>query len=100
MLALRSPSLPGLRLANHPAMLAALKSKLTSAAREATASSVAWQEIFAPEVSVEMFHPPEAAFERANNIPCGLSAGVWTLALNPTRLPHEHVEPHPQFSGH
>src|SRR5947207_6752996 len=39
---------------------------------------VAQEEIFGPVLSVMTFRTPEEAFERANNIPYGLSAGVWT----------------------
>ena len=39
---------------------------------------VASEEIFGPVLSVMTFRTPEEAFERANNIPYGLSAGVWT----------------------
>ena len=36
------------------------------------------EEIFGPVLSVMTFRTPEEAFERANNTPYGLSAGVWT----------------------
>jgi aldehyde dehydrogenase (NAD+) len=39
---------------------------------------VAREEIFGPVLSVMNFRTPEEAIERANNIPYGLSAGVWT----------------------
>jgi aldehyde dehydrogenase (NAD+) len=39
---------------------------------------VASEEIFGPVLSVMTFRTPEEAFERANNTPYGLSAGVWT----------------------
>ena len=39
---------------------------------------VAQEEIFGPVLSVMTFRTPEEAFERANNTPYGLSAGVWT----------------------
>ena len=39
---------------------------------------VAHEEIFGPVLSVMTFRTPEEAFERANNTPYGLSAGVWT----------------------
>jgi aldehyde dehydrogenase (NAD+) len=39
---------------------------------------VAQEEIFGPVLSVLTFRTPEEAFERANNTPYGLSAGVWT----------------------
>jgi aldehyde dehydrogenase (NAD+) len=42
------------------------------------AHRVAAEEIFGPVLSVMTFRTPEEAFERANNIPYGLSAGVWT----------------------
>jgi aldehyde dehydrogenase (NAD+) len=42
------------------------------------ASRVAREEIFGPVLSVMTFRTPEEAVERANNIPYGLSAGVWT----------------------
>ena len=42
------------------------------------AQRVASEEIFGPVLSVMTFRTPEEAFERANNIPYGLSAGVWT----------------------
>ena len=41
-------------------------------------SSLTDTEIFGPVLSVLTFRTPEEAFERANNIPYGLSAGVWT----------------------
>jgi aldehyde dehydrogenase (NAD+) len=44
----------------------------------AHAHRVASEEIFGPVLSVMTFRTPEEAFERANNIPYGLSAGVWT----------------------
>ena len=42
------------------------------------AHRVANEEIFGPVLSVMTFRTPEEAFERANNIPYGLSAGIWT----------------------
>jgi aldehyde dehydrogenase (NAD+) len=39
---------------------------------------IAQEEIFGPVLSVMTFRTPEEAIERANNIPFGLSAGVWT----------------------
>ena len=39
---------------------------------------VAQEEIFGPVLSVMTFRTPEETFERANNTPYGLSAGVWT----------------------
>ncbi|HEX4639264.1 MAG TPA: aldehyde dehydrogenase family protein [Chthoniobacterales bacterium] len=39
---------------------------------------IAQEEIFGPVLSVMTFRTPEEAIERANNIPYGLSAGVWT----------------------
>jgi aldehyde dehydrogenase (NAD+) len=42
------------------------------------AHRVASEEIFGPVLSVMTFRTPEEAFERANNIPYGLSAGIWT----------------------
>src|SRR3984957_1055492 len=42
------------------------------------ANRVAQEEIFGPVLSVMTFRTPEEAIERANNIPYGLSAGVWT----------------------
>jgi aldehyde dehydrogenase (NAD+) len=42
------------------------------------AHRVATEEIFGPVLSVMTFRTPEEAFERANNTPYGLSAGVWT----------------------
>jgi aldehyde dehydrogenase (NAD+) len=41
-------------------------------------SPVAQEEIFGPVLTVMTFRTPEEAFERANNTPYGLSAGVWT----------------------
>src|SRR5687767_1411526 len=41
-------------------------------------SRVAQEEIFGPVLSVMTFRTPEEAFDRANNTPYGLSAGVWT----------------------
>jgi aldehyde dehydrogenase (NAD+) len=44
---------------------------------------VASEEIFGPVLSVMTFRMPEEAFERANNIPYGLSAGVgWANTYN------------------
>ena len=42
------------------------------------AHHVASEEVFGPVLSVMTFRTPEEAFERANNIPYGLNAGVWT----------------------
>ncbi|HEY1787720.1 MAG TPA: aldehyde dehydrogenase family protein [Verrucomicrobiae bacterium] len=42
------------------------------------ANRVAQEEIFGPVLSVMTFRTPEEAFERANNTPYGLSAGIWT----------------------
>ena len=42
------------------------------------ANRVVQEEIFGPVLSVMTFRTPEEAFERANNTPYGLSAGVWT----------------------
>ena len=42
------------------------------------AHRVATEEIFGPVLGVMTFRTPEEAFERANNTPYGLSAGVWT----------------------
>jgi len=42
------------------------------------ANRVAQEEIFGPVLSVMTFRTAEEAFERANNTPYGLSAGVWT----------------------
>jgi aldehyde dehydrogenase (NAD+) len=39
---------------------------------------VAREEIFGPVLSVMTFRTPDEAIERANNLPYGLSAGVWT----------------------
>jgi aldehyde dehydrogenase (NAD+) len=39
---------------------------------------IAQEEIFGPVLSVLTFRTPEEAIERANNVPYGLSAGVWT----------------------
>jgi aldehyde dehydrogenase (NAD+) len=39
---------------------------------------IAQEEIFGPVLSTMTFRTPEEALERANNIPYGLSAGVWT----------------------
>jgi aldehyde dehydrogenase (NAD+) len=44
----------------------------------AMSSRLAQEEIFGPVLSVMTFRTPEEAFERANNTPYGLSAGVWT----------------------
>lgn len=43
-----------------------------------TSDRVAVEEIFGPVLSVMTFRTPEEAIERANNIPYGLSAGIWT----------------------
>jgi aldehyde dehydrogenase (NAD+) len=42
------------------------------------ANRVAQEEIFGPVLSVMTFRTPEEAFERTNNTPYGLSAGIWT----------------------
>jgi len=42
------------------------------------ANRVAQEEIFGPVLTIMTFRTPEEAIERANNIPYGLSAGVWT----------------------
>ena len=42
------------------------------------AHRVASEKFSGPVLSVMTFRTPEEAFERANNIPYGLSAGVWT----------------------
>ena len=42
------------------------------------AHRVAREEIFGPVLSVMTFRTPEEAWERANNTPYGLSAGIWT----------------------
>jgi len=39
---------------------------------------IAREEIFGPVLAVMTFRTPEEAIEKANNIPYGLSAGVWT----------------------
>jgi len=39
---------------------------------------IAREEIFGPVLSVMTFRTPDEALERANNLPYGLSAGVWT----------------------
>jgi aldehyde dehydrogenase (NAD+) len=39
---------------------------------------IAQEEVFGPVLAVMTFRTPEEAFERANNTPYGLSAGVWT----------------------
>src|SRR5438445_9789093 len=39
---------------------------------------IAREEIFGPVLSVMTFRTPDEAVEKANNIPYGLSAGVWT----------------------
>ena len=39
---------------------------------------IAREEIFGPVLSVMTFRTPEEAVEKANNIPYGLSAGIWT----------------------
>ncbi|HMD03050.1 MAG TPA: aldehyde dehydrogenase family protein [Candidatus Baltobacteraceae bacterium] len=39
---------------------------------------VAREEIFGPVLSVMSFRTPDEAIERANNLPYGLSAGIWT----------------------
>jgi len=39
---------------------------------------IAREEIFGPVLTVMTFRTPEEAVEKANNIPYGLSAGVWT----------------------
>ena len=55
---------------------------------------MASEEIFGPVLSVMTFRTPEEAFERANNSPYGLRAGVWTdkesfRHLTPTLSPFE-----------
>jgi aldehyde dehydrogenase (NAD+) len=42
------------------------------------AHRIAQEEIYGPVLSVMSFRTPEEAFERANNTPHGLTAGVWT----------------------
>jgi aldehyde dehydrogenase (NAD+) len=42
------------------------------------AHRIAREEIFGPVLSVLTFRTPTEAVEKANNTPCGLSAGVWT----------------------
>jgi aldehyde dehydrogenase (NAD+) len=44
----------------------------------AQSNRVAREEIFGPVLAVMTFRTPEEAVEKANNIPYGLSAGVWT----------------------
>jgi len=39
---------------------------------------IAREEIFGPVLSVMTFRTPDEAIERANNLPYGLSAGIWT----------------------
>jgi aldehyde dehydrogenase (NAD+) len=39
---------------------------------------IAREEIFGPVLSISTFRTPDEAIERANNLPYGLSAGVWT----------------------
>ena len=39
---------------------------------------IAREEIFGPVLSIMTFRTPDEAIERANNLPYGLSAGVWT----------------------
>jgi acyl-CoA reductase-like NAD-dependent aldehyde dehydrogenase len=39
---------------------------------------IAREEIFGPVLSVMSFRTPDEAIDRANNLPYGLSAGVWT----------------------
>jgi acyl-CoA reductase-like NAD-dependent aldehyde dehydrogenase len=39
---------------------------------------IAREEIFGPVLSIMTFRTPDEAIERANNIPYGLSAGVWS----------------------
>jgi len=39
---------------------------------------IAREEIFGPVLSIMTFRTPDEAVEKANNIPYGLSAGVWT----------------------
>ncbi|MEY4918480.1 MAG: hypothetical protein RL616_2393 [Verrucomicrobiota bacterium] len=54
--------------------------KVVSLCRIVTnAQRVASEEIFGPVLSVMTFRTPEEAFECANNIPYGLSAGEWTI---------------------
>src|ERR1700736_74683 len=40
--------------------------------------TIAQEEIFGPVLRLMTFRTPEEAIERANNMPYGLSAGVWT----------------------
>jgi aldehyde dehydrogenase (NAD+) len=40
--------------------------------------TIAREEIFGPVLAVMSFRTPQEAVERANNVPYGLSAGVWT----------------------
>ncbi len=39
---------------------------------------IAREEIFGPVLSIMTFRTPDEAIERANNLPYGLSAGIWT----------------------
>ncbi len=39
---------------------------------------IAREEIFGPVLSIMSFRTPDEAIERANNLPYGLSAGIWT----------------------
>ena len=39
---------------------------------------IAREEIFGPVLSIMTFRTPDEAIEKANNVPYGLSAGVWT----------------------
>ena len=61
----------------HPTTLTC-PADILSRSRERGNNRVASVEIFGPVLSVMTFRTPEEAFKRANNIPCGLSAGVWT----------------------
>lgn len=44
----------------------------------AQSNRVAQEEIFGPVLTIQTFRTIEEAIEKANNIPYGLSAGVWT----------------------
>ena len=44
----------------------------------AQSNRVVQEEIFGPVLTIQTFRTPEEAIEKANNIPYGLSAGVWT----------------------
>jgi len=44
----------------------------------AQSARIAQEEIFGPVLAVQTFRTVDEVIQKANNTPCGLSAGVWT----------------------